>query len=231
MKLFRVMSVAAAAALGLAASASANTLFSNPFLTGNADCSFSTTCAADVGRGDYFAAQLFTLSAAAVITSADFVEIDAGVTPTDVNWGFIVADGPGGLPGTILAAGTDTLSAMGAGIDPTFGLNITVMSWDVGTVALGPGSYYLAIQAISPAFATYLNQGVATSGAAASADGGVTWAPGYACVLGGGCLSSVAVDLFGTGGGVPEPATWALMLAGFAGLGAAVRRRRAAAAA
>ncbi|MGZ3378403.1 MAG: PEPxxWA-CTERM sorting domain-containing protein [Phenylobacterium sp.] len=33
-----------------------------------------------------------------------------------------------------------------------------------------------------------------------------------------------------TGGGVPEPETWALMLAGFAGLGVAMRRRRAASA-
>uniref|UniRef100_UPI003982F4AA PEPxxWA-CTERM sorting domain-containing protein n=1 Tax=Phenylobacterium sp. TaxID=1871053 RepID=UPI003982F4AA len=28
------------------------------------------------------------------------------------------------------------------------------------------------------------------------------------------------------GGGVPEPATWAVMLVGFAGIGAALRRRR-----
>lgn len=31
-----------------------------------------------------------------------------------------------------------------------------------------------------------------------------------------------------TGGGVPEPASWALMIAGFGGVGAAMRRRRAA---
>ena len=29
------------------------------------------------------------------------------------------------------------------------------------------------------------------------------------------------------GGGVPEPASWALMLVGFGGLGMAMRRRRA----
>jgi len=50
--------------------------------------------------------------------------------------------------------------------------------------------------------------------------------------------SSSGVVLYGTdgdgfvpptGGGVPEPATWAMMLIGFAGLGSALRRRRTAA--
>lgn len=34
-------------------------------------------------------------------------------------------------------------------------------------------------------------------------------------------------DVFGPGPGVPEPATWAMMLMGFCGLGAMLRRRRA----
>ena len=35
------------------------------------------------------------------------------------------------------------------------------------------------------------------------------------------------VELSGANGGVPEPGTWAMMLMGFGGLGAALRRRRA----
>jgi len=34
------------------------------------------------------------------------------------------------------------------------------------------------------------------------------------------------VDLFDHGGALPEPATWAMMLLGFAGVGAAMRRKR-----
>ncbi|WP_296600460.1 PEPxxWA-CTERM sorting domain-containing protein [Phenylobacterium sp.] len=44
-------------------------------------------------------------------------------------------------------------------------------------------------------------------------------------------LDNVAFDLTSSpASGAPEPASWALMIAGFAGVGAAVRRRRAAAA-
>ena len=39
--------------------------------------------------------------------------------------------------------------------------------------------------------------------------------------------SGVFLSGAGTGGGVPEPASWGLMLIGFAGLGAVMRRRRA----
>jgi hypothetical protein len=42
-------------------------------------------------------------------------------------------------------------------------------------------------------------------------------------------LDNVTLDV--TGGGVPEPASWALLILGFAGAGAALRRRRAALAA
>ena len=166
------------------------TIYTTPSVLGDGgDCSFSTTCAADVGRGDDFAAQEFTVTSPVVITSASFTELDAGVTPTDVNWGFANNDGPGGLPGTFLSAGTDVVSSVSfLGTDPSFGLNVDQIFFNVGPQALGPGTYYFAIQAISPAFETYLGFG----------------APGPT---------------------VPEPATWAMMLVGFGGIGAALRRR------
>ena len=97
------------------------------------------------------------------------------------------------------------------------------MSWNTGTVALGPGTYYLAIQAISPTIDTYLSLG-AIGGAAETHDGGTTWSPWYEG------LAGVAVDIYGSTG-VPEPAAWTMMLVGFAGVGFALRRRNRALAA
>jgi len=55
----------------------------------------------------------------------------------------------------------------------------------------------------------------------------------YGCDCGGDFASTTLVDDFkiGAAGGVPEPATWALMLSGFGLAGAALRRRRVAVAA
>jgi len=214
--------LASAALATLAGAAQANTIYDNPFDFAAAfgDCSFSTTCAAVVGRGDDFAAQKFTIGSAAVISGGAFSELDLGTAPTDVTWGIIMADGSGGLPGTILAAGTDTINAstvLGGDGFYTF----RQLFWDMGSVAIGPGSYYLAIQAISPVKETYLAEGVQHNGAAESHDSGVSWSSGYETIPG------VSVALFGVGGGgaVPEPATWAMMLVGFGGIGLAARRR------
>lgn len=170
------------------------TIYNNPYVVGDGgDCSFSTTCAATDGRGDDFAAQEFTVTSPVVVTSASFTELDLGVTPTDVNWGFANNDGPGGLPGTFLSAGEDVVSSVSfLGTDGIY--NIDQVFFNVGPQALGPGTYYFAIQAVSPTFFTYLGFGA-------------------------------------TGPTVPEPATWALMLVGFGGIGAALRRRLRAASA
>ncbi|MEO9213998.1 MAG: PEPxxWA-CTERM sorting domain-containing protein [Caulobacteraceae bacterium] len=222
---------AASAAVAIAGAASAGVVYNNPF-DFNADvgdCSFSTTCAAQIGAGDDFAAQKFTLLSDAVITSASFSELDFKVFPTVANWGFIMADGAGGLPGTILAAGSDDITSspsIGSGTIHGAPANVSQNFFDVGTVALSAGTYYFAVQGVSSVFDTYLGQGVTNAGAAESHDGGVTWSPGYEGIGG------VSVELFGTGGGgggVPEPATWAMMLIGFAGVGFAMRGRRTAA--
>jgi hypothetical protein len=226
MKISIAFAGAAVAALSMAGAASANILYDNPIvINGNADCSFNTACAAGAGRGDEFVAQEFTLTAAAVVTGASFSEYNFGTTPTDVNWGFLMADGAGGLPGTILSAGEDSVTS--SSVIGTFGgENVSQDFFGVGPQALGPGTYYFAFQAVTTFPAIYLGQGVNMTGAAESNDGGVTWAFGYENGAGGAQLGGVAVQLTGTGGStVPEPAAWALMLIGFGGIGVAMRRR------
>ena len=98
-------------------------------------------------------------------------------------------------------------------------MNETELTFDVGTVALGAGTYYLALKADTTIHANYLGLGVQSFGAAETHDGGLTWAPTYE----GG--PSIAVSIFDAGAAAPEPAAWALMMIGFAGIGGALRRR------
>jgi hypothetical protein len=51
--------------------------------------------------------------------------------------------------------------------------------------------------------------------------------PGFGFIACNGCVTAEQVDrAAGGGGSVPEPAAWALMIVGFGGVGAALRRRR-----
>lgn len=222
MKILKTL-LASAAVIGLASTAHAGVIYTNPLSAAIdfGDCSFNNVCAAAFARGDDFAAQLFHLNGAAIITDASFSDLDHGAGPTDATWAFIMADGAGGLPGTILAVGTDAITTNNSlGTDGFYSFMEHV--FNIGTVALGPGDYYFAVQAITTNFSNYLAAGTTTTGAAETHDSGVSWAPGYEGIGG------VAVTLYGTGNvgpGIPEPATWALMLAGFGAVGVALRRR------
>jgi hypothetical protein len=218
----KALAVLGAIALMLATPAFAGIVFSNPPDYVEGDCSFSTTCAAEAGRGDDFGAQEFTLSAAEVLTGASFTDVAEfdSTQPSAANWIFLAADGAGGLPGTVLFQGSGapitarvTLDADSGGVEEDFALP---------SVALGAGTYYFAIQAVSSDFSTYLALGQLGAGAAETHDGGATWVYGY----GEDDQPSVAVSLSNGGAAVPEPASWMLMLAGFGLLGGAIRKRR-----
>jgi hypothetical protein len=91
-----------------------------------------------------------------------------------------------------------------------------LISFDISSVSLPAGSYFFAIQSVSPNLETYLQQGAVNSGAAATMDGGATWTSTYEG------LGGVSVALTST---IPEPSTWSMMLIGFAGLGFAGYRK------
>jgi hypothetical protein len=216
MNLERVL--AAAGALGLAlsmsTSASAAYVYNNLGTAFAGDCSFSTTCAAEAGRGDDFAAQLFTLGSPATITGGQWTELDTGGTSTAANYAFYTD--AGGLPGTLLFSGSSADTATLLNDTSYGGYNQELISFGISAVSLAAGSYFFAIQSVSPVFTTYLQPGAVDSGAAETLDGGATWSPSYEGFDG---VSAALTS------GVPEPSTWAMMLLGFAGLGFAGYRR------
>src|SRR5436189_76522 len=113
---------------------------------------------------------------------------------TSANWMILDANGPGGLPGTVIYSGSSSISQsiLLPGTFRTRAYSINQEVFDLGNLALTAGSYYLAIQAVSPEFDGYLSQGAANSGAAETDDGGATWQSGYRT-----SIPSVAFGLYG----------------------------------
>jgi hypothetical protein len=122
------------------------------------------------------------------------------------------------LIGIFLGAGAPTLGSVGGYVGPT---DFVAGSDYQNPANVGPGSYAPQLDQIfligdgsgetftAPPGATRLFLGVADSIGASTGD-----------------LGSLSVDFTGGVAAVPEPATWALLLASFAGVGAMMRRRR-----
>jgi hypothetical protein len=203
--------------------ASEITIYYNPPNFEGGNCNFDTGCA----QGDDFAAQIFTLTTTETITAASFSIFRGPVLPYAANWMFYEANGPGGLPGTKLAAGS---SLNGVFDIPPSGYGANQENFNLSSsVTLAPGDYYFAIQAVSYLRDNYLST-ASFPGTAETHDGGATWVANYA---GFGYYNyGVAVGLYnGTFSGrpypviFPEPSTWAMMLLGFVGLGYAGYRK------
>jgi hypothetical protein len=106
-----IFGLAIAVAGGGSLAANATVLYDNPtnIIEANGNCLFDNAC---LGNDNDFAAQHFTLSTAANITTVDytFIQYAAGDTPTSTDWAFYLPDGfypatPGNSPGTLVASG------------------------------------------------------------------------------------------------------------------------------
>lgn len=84
-------------------------------------------------------------------------------------------------------------------------------SYDDGTIAFGGGAFYFFQPGAFGAAGTYTTDGWPINN------------PG--CCFGNAGFATLVVEGAPDAGAVPEPASWALMILGFAGAGAALRRR------
>ena len=213
----RLLTAGAFLVLGVYAVSStsqAAVLYQNgPDLSGtqNGECQFDSAC------GNWFAAQEFTLAGPATITSVGYNSIVFGATGTAADYQFLKANGAGGLPGSLIASGLASPLTVMAG--PT-GTNYSTQSYsfNVAPLALTAGTYYVAFHELSTNSSDYLSRGVATSGAAQSFDGGLTYMAGYDG------FQSIAASISGSTS-IPEPASFALLGAGLLGLGLTRNKR------
>jgi PEP-CTERM motif len=204
------------AAVFATTTASATVLFDNPpdlSSTQDGSCLYDTTC-----EPHWYAAEAFSLTGAATVTSVDFnsIVLGNGATGSAANYQFLLADGPGGLPRTLVASGLgEPITATNG---PT-GTSFPTIEYSFGVTSFNllPGTYYVAIQLVSTNASDYLSAGVATSGAAQSTDGGLTYSAGY------GVFRTIAVSVEGTR--IAEPASLALLGVGLLGTLAFARRR------
>jgi hypothetical protein len=236
--MFRRSMAALAAAAGVAlagGSASAGVIFNNP-TTGSMAWGHASTAYDFIFDG--WIAQDFHLGEASTLTGGRLFwttlygvdDPEAGVSvelspPTGLYYEIRAygAD-PTQDPQGVVASGQGTLQALTTAdcTDPGSGCNLYQPTFTLPSVGLAAGDYFFAVKLIAPLQNTYLQTGSNSVNARITYDHGATWTTdtrnGLALVLEGEPGLPAAA--------VPEPSIWALMILGFGGAGAMIRRRR-----
>jgi hypothetical protein len=234
-----IAALAAAAGVVLAGGpAAAGVIFNNP-TTGSMAWSHAST-AYDFAF-DGWIAQDFHLGEATTLTGGQlFMSILYGIDDPDAGMS-VELNPPTGLyyeiraygadptedPQGVLASGQGTLQALTTAdcTDPGVGNCLKFApTFTLPSVGLGAGDYFFALKLVAPQQNTYLQTASNSVNARITYDHGATWTTdtrnGLALVLEGEPGLPAAA--------VPEPSSWALMILGFGGAGAMIRRRRTA---
>jgi hypothetical protein len=204
--------------VGSFASASAAVLYDNGPINGTID--------AFTLNFSYALADSFTLSKTSTVTGVNFgVWAFPGDTMSSIDWG--ITSTPNSFP----VDGTASVSNSPAGSNG-FGYSLLEESFSTGSVVLGPGTYYLALQnaAVSNGDPIYWDQNDGPS---------VAWHNTLGYLSDGGCgglnqsgqgTCSESFQILGTTSAVPLPAALPLFAGGLGGIGilSRWRKRRAA---
>jgi hypothetical protein len=211
---------AGAAAAGLlitGSSAGAAVLYDNGPLNG-------TIVSYEISNG-VAVSDSFTLASSSIITGIDFGAWTlTGATVSTVDWG--ITETPNSFTGFIASGTMVNVTTDGPPTANSATTDTSVDSFSTGAVALGAGVYYLVLQ-----------NAVASDGGPVGWDDNngpstafSSWINGSIKDFIGPGSNSESFQVLGSpsGGAVPEPASWVLMLVGLGGIGATVRRARGA---
>ncbi len=170
--------------------------------------------------GGNYAEDSFTIGASAIVTSVDFAawNYPTSSTTTTVDWAiFSGLRTPYSAEGPLIASGTSLVMSSYI-LTNTSGYAVNTDTFAIAPTSLASGTYSLYI---GNAFDTYGggNIGWDVNGGPSTALVHTNFGPFEAYQA-----SNTFQILGSAAGAIPEPASWALMLFGFGGVGAALRR-------